>query len=110
MSWWVAFALTQSIEMPLYVWGTRDAELPVPWRVAIAFGASALTHPVVWFVLPGLLMPRLGYWGFFAVAETFAVVAEALYLRAFGIENPWRLALLANVASASTGLVLHALR
>lgn len=106
MSWITAFVLTQVIELPIYAWGTRDAGLSVPWRLWIAFGASAVTHPVVWFVLRPQLSPALGFEGFFLVAETFAVVAEALYLRAFGIARPWSLALAANATSASAGLLL----
>lgn len=109
MSWWTAFALTQAIEMPIYGVGSRGSGLTVAWRIAIAFGASAITHPVVWFVLPGPLTPMLGYWGYFAVAEGFAFVAEALYLRAFDLERPWLWAFAANATSASTGLVIHAL-
>lgn len=106
MSWWVAFALTQAIEMPVYWLGTRKDALEPGWRLVAMFGPSALTHPMVWFGLRGL-EPALGFWGYFAVAETFAVVAEALYLRAFGVASPWRLALLANATSAGIGLLIH---
>lgn len=109
MSWWVGFALTQAIEMPIYLLGMRRSAFPLAWRVGIAFGASALTHPIVWFVLPELLEARWGYWTFVAIAEVFAVVAEALYLRALKIEGAWGLSLVANAASALTGLVLHQL-
>lgn len=104
MSWWVAFALTQAVEVPIYLLGTRGTELSVPWRLAIAFGTSAVTHPIVWFVLVGLREP-LGYWGYVAVAEAFAVGVEAIYLRAFGVPRAGWLALGANAASVSVGLL-----
>lgn len=104
MSWWAAFALTQAIEVPIYVLGTRNAALPLPWRIAVGFGASALTHPVVWFVLRALEAP-LGFAAYFAVAETFAVLAEALYLRAFALPRPLWLAAIANGTSAGAGLL-----
>lgn len=105
MTWPVAFALSQLLEMPVYWWGTRNSELSAGMRLGVGFGATALTHPFVWFVFPVLMLHS--YVLFFVVAETFAVVAEALYLRAFGIAHPWRLALAANVFSASVGLLLQ---
>lgn len=110
MTWGTAFLLTQAIEMPIYGLGTRDSGLSVAWRVAVGFGASALTHPIVWFVLRELLEARLGFWAYFAVAETFAVVVEALYLRWFEVRRPWALSLVANGTSASVGLLLWAVR
>ena len=106
MSWATAFVLTQATELPVYWWGTRDAALSPAWRLAIGLGASAVTHPVVWFVLRGWLSPWLGFAAFFLIAETFAVGVEALYLRSFGVPHPWRLSLVANTTSASIGLLL----
>ena len=106
MTWLGAFLLTQAIELPIYVRGTRHADLSVPWRLAIGFGASAVTHPVVWFVLREHLSPFVGFPVIFGLAETFAVVTEALYLRAFGVPRPWGLSLLANATSASIGLLV----
>lgn len=102
----MAFLLTESIEVPLYLYGMRG-DSPLHWRLAAAFGASAVTHPAVWFVFPALSLP---YWAYFAIAETFAVVVEWLYLRAFGVPNALLLSLLANATSAGVGLILHALR
>ncbi|MCA9493541.1 MAG: hypothetical protein KC621_26600 [Myxococcales bacterium] len=110
MTWGTAFLLTQLVEMPIYAIGTRDSELSVPWRVAVAFGASALTHPIVWFVLRDLLEQRLGFWAYFAIAETFAVLVEALYLRWFEIRRALLWSLVANGTSASVGLLLWAVR
>jgi hypothetical protein len=104
MSWWTAFALTQAIEIPLYLLGMRGSALTLGWRLAAAFGASALTHPVVWFVLPEL---GLSVWPYFVLAETFAVVTEWIYLRAFEIPRPAVLSLTTNATSATVGLLLH---
>ena len=76
MSWATAFVLTQATELPVYWWGTRDAALSPAWRLAIGLGASAVTHPVVWFVLRGWLSPWLGFAAFFLIAETFALGNE----------------------------------
>ena len=45
--WAFAFVFTQIIEVPIYMRGLRVGPLK-------AFGASALTHRVVWFVIPAL--------------------------------------------------------
>lgn len=104
MTWVQAFLITQALEVPVYLLGTRGSRLSWPLRVGVALGASALTHPAVWFVLPPLLEPRLGWWGFFAVAESFAVLAEWGYLRAFDVERPLGLSAAANGVSLTFGL------
>jgi hypothetical protein len=92
--WLLAFAFTQAIEIPLY--RRAGASLPV------AFGASALTHPLVWFAFPRLPLP----WGWMVFwAELFAVLAEALWLRAFRVPRPLPWSLAANLASLSLGLL-----
>lgn len=121
--WIGAFFFTQAIEVPIYVRALRRGAEPRPTlgrAAAVAFGASAITHPVVWFVMPGLAdaifraMLRAGlralvasegfrFVAFGALAEGFAVAVEALYLRAFRAPRPLLLAFLANLASASAG-------
>jgi hypothetical protein len=105
MSWLVAFAFTQAFEVPIYLWVMRRqaVELSTLGRLLVAFGASALTHPIVWFVLPRL-QSTLGYWGYVAVAEVFAVLVEAAYVARFGVERALLWAFVANAASASIGL------
>ena len=106
MTWPVAFGLTLLVEAPLYLFATRGQNLRPLTRLAAAVGTSALTHPFVWFVFPPLLIPVAGWLAYFVVAETFAVVVEALYLRALRIERPWAISLGANATSASIGLLL----
>jgi hypothetical protein len=103
MSWLSAFAVTQLIEVPIYLLCMQRQAFDARWptRLLIAFGASAFTHPIVWFVLPRL---GLSYWSYVALAETFAVLAEAFYLGRFGIRRPALWALLANATSAGLGL------
>lgn len=108
-AWLKAFILTQLIEMPVYVmalqrWG-KCPRTP-PKNFLIAFGASLVTHPFVWFVFPQTLMP-IGYGVYFIVAESFAVVVEAIYLKKFGLSSPWCFSLLANGLSASVGLLIN---
>jgi hypothetical protein len=94
--WLFAFACTQAVEVPLYLRATGS------WRVS--FGASALTHPVVWFVFPFLPLP---YWQMVGCAEVFAVVVEAGWLSWHRVARPGATSLLANGASFAAGLVLR---
>lgn len=131
-AWFSAFMFTQALEVPIYLVALRgraDArgELLPPeslrWRLGFAFLASMATHPYVWFVFPYVFTsgpwkaavaawPVLGAWRyavFFAVAESFAVLAEGLLLRALRVPRALLWALLANTSSAGLGLLLRAL-
>jgi hypothetical protein len=103
--WLLAFALTQAIEVPLYA-----VFLKLPWRLrcAAAFGASALTHPYVWFILPPLLVPKLGYWGYVALVEVLVVIVEAAVFLCLGVprRRAFLVALAANALSFLAGLLL----
>lgn len=105
--WLVAFAATQAVEVPIYLLALRQH----PWRqrLWVAFMASAITHPIAW-ALGLVLRPFLVH---VIVAETFAVVVEALWLRRHGVPRaPWW-ALTANAASVAAFIagrsLLHAL-
>ncbi len=100
--WAAAFAFTQMAEIPIYRHGLRSSFLR-------SFGASAITHPIVWYVVvesgwraPWLLRTGLG--------EAFAISVEAAY---FGLSFGWKKGLLwsaiANGASFAVGLVGYAL-
>ncbi|MBW2526753.1 MAG: hypothetical protein JRI23_21400 [Deltaproteobacteria bacterium] len=105
--WLAAFVFTQVCECPIYVVAQRGSPRRTVVKLALAFGASALTHPVVWFVIPWLWYDVLGarsYWGMAGVAETFAVAAEGLYFRQLGVRRPWLWALGANLTSVTLGL------
>ena len=95
-AWLIAFGLTQVLEVPVYTRVTT---------VKTAFLASALTHPVVWFVFPLLPLP---YGVMVFAAEVFAVVVEALWLRWNGVPRALLWSFLANAFSASVGLALRA--
>lgn len=96
-AWLTAFLFTQLVEIPIYAVFLRV-------RLPAAFGASAITHPVVWFVIfPYVPLP---YLGLIALAETFAIVVEAGYFRVLlGRPRVWPWALAANGASFATGLL-----
>jgi hypothetical protein len=106
LRWFVAFAFTQIVEIPLWTLALRrwsERRRPTATNVAIAFGASALTHPIVWFGFPRLVPHH--YLVMVALAEAFAVIAEALYTRAFGLRRAFWVSLVVNGASAGLGLL-----
>ncbi len=100
-AWLAAFAFTQLVEVPIYAVALRT-------RVLTAFGASAITHPVVWFVIfPFVPLP---YLGLAAVAEAFAVLAEGAYFWVLlRRRRVWLWALVANAASCGLGLLSRSL-
>lgn len=116
MRWLEAFLFTQAVEIPIWVVALlravrRDAGPGVADRptvlhaILIAFGASAITHPIVWFGFK-LLTPFIGYWPMVACAETFAVVAEALYMRGEGVRRAYLWSVAANGASFGLGVLI----
>ncbi len=105
-SWARAFALTQLVELPLYLWLLSGLSI---WRrLGFGFAASALTHPWLWFILPNWLLRPLGYWGYVAVGEGLVVLTEAALLKV--VCPSWRralaIALLANGCSFGVGLLV----
>ena len=114
LRWCFAFALTQIVECPVYVFGFGA-------NVRLAFAASTITHPIaslllpeVWRLVyiaaigraPALALSQIAYLAVGgAIAETFAVVAEAwLFQHCAGW--PVRRALLASlVANGSSVLI-----
>jgi hypothetical protein len=112
LRWLAAFALTEIVEVPIY-WRAlaRSPETrvqPPAVRFAIAFGASLLTHPFVWFVFPRLHL-GLTYIERSLLSELFAWGFETLWFRFFGLERAWLWSLAANSASVAVGLSIRAL-
>jgi len=97
-AWFVAFAFTQIVEVPIYSRGLRCSLLT-------AFGASAITHPIVWF---GFFTPawHASYMTKLVAAELFAWLAEAAYFRfIFKRKNALLWSLVANASSLGLGLL-----
>ena len=110
--WLIAFVITQVVECAVY---TRGFGV----RLGVAFGASAITHPVVCFVIPklweamylaailrgaGELSPTAYFVTYGALAESFAVVVEAFYLLRVARLAPRRALLASVAANAASGL------
>jgi hypothetical protein len=116
--WPFAFALTEIVEMPIWIWAlSRFAgSMSVPRRVELAFLASMLTHPWVWFVFPqlhpaleALGLSRAASWNavLFA-AEIFAWLVEAWLLSRFGLTRALTWSAIANAASYGVGRIVWA--
>ena len=105
-TWLLAFLITQAIEVPIYTIALRHRGLSTASLLGV--GASACSHPLVWFVIQPLMLPRADYIAFVITAEVFAWAAEALYLRMASV--PWRsslwISLVANSVSVTLGMVL----
>jgi hypothetical protein len=96
-AWAIAFLFTQMVEVPIYAVGLRVGLLP-------AFGASAITHPVLWFaIFPHL---HLSYFWLIVVGESFAFLVEAAYFAwLFHRRRALLWSALANAASFSAGML-----
>ena len=108
----IALLLTLTIEIPIVAVGlARWYRVPAALGVPVAAAASLLTHPVVWFVLPGLLTPSIGGPGYLLVAEGFAWLVEGAIFWLVTRRDPvglLLLSLLANLASFMAGGLLRA--
>lgn len=103
--WLFAFLFTQAIEVPIYRKTLRCG-------YDVAFGASAITHPIVWFLIPGIgqNLLRLSRPEMNIFAELFTWLVETAYfailLRRHRVAG-WTL--LANSASYTSGLIAYRL-
>lgn len=96
--WLTAFLITQAIEAPICWWAARS--LPTWQRATYALGASAITHPILWFCLP---WDTVSYGHLVVAGESFVVIVEGLWGRLWGVPRPWLISLIANAASVILG-------
>lgn len=108
MPWLYIFCLTYLLELPVYLILTRRVLRP-HLGLLVCLGLNLLTHPLVWFVLPGAIESQVHY---VLVAEAFAVLTEGIALVALARWRRWEgwpwlsligLAFLANAWSAAVG-------
>ena len=100
--WPGAFLLTQLVEAPIYFRAARA--LPLLKRTPYAFGASTLTHPIIWCCLPWETMP---YATLLMIAECFAIAVEGLWGCCWRVPRPWLTSLVANAISLISGIVIR---
>lgn len=106
-NWLRAFGLTLSIELPIAAWMLATVEPGMARRIGGVVIANLVTHPLVWFLFPGL---ALGWAARFAASEAWAFLAEtAVYVIVWPSLRLRRAALVslaANGASALAGLIV----
>ncbi len=120
--WSIAFALTQLVETPLYVYAqsvrtkttaellpSPDAVRPLRERIALAFIASAMTHPLLWFVFWPLASSAFSYSTTVFLGEALVMFIEGSLFVVFGLPRPYVWAILVNTASVIVGLVVREL-
>jgi hypothetical protein len=105
VNWLRAFGLTLVVEIPIAAPLLSIAEPCLARRLAVIALANLTTHPLVWFVFPGL---TLGPGARLALSEGWAVATElAIYLLVWPALRFRRAALAslaANGASFAVGL------
>ena len=102
----IALLLTLAIEIPIVAFGlARWYRVPAARGASIGAVASLLTHPIVWFALPGLLSPAVGGLGYLLAAEGFAWLVEAGIFWLATRRDPVRPLLLSLVANAGSFVV-----
>lgn len=106
-NWLRAFGLTVLIELAVALPLLAAAERSLARRAGAVIAANLATHPLVWFLFPGL---AFGRWTQFGLSEAWAVLAEiAVYRLVWPALRPTRAALVsltANTASCLLGLLL----
>lgn len=108
MTWIMAFTLTQVIEITAGLLFWKDREVSVFRKIGILFGASLITHPMVWFIFPQIREEGgYSYGEYLLMAESYAYSVEALYYYAFRIKHPIWLSVIANSCSFLTGVILY---
>ncbi len=108
LRWLWAFVFTELVETGIYVHALPSR--PLRERLAIGLGASAITHPIVWYVIPDVTQSLgLTWWPTVAIAEVFAVLIETGWLASFGVRRAFFWSLAANMTSFSLGLFGYAI-
>ena len=108
MTWPIAFLLTQLTEITigLFLWkeiSKRKAALYI-------FCASAITHPIVWFVIPQIAdEQQWSYHTYVLVAETYAYGVEILWYYILKAPRPILLSCAANTGSFLLGVLIHSI-
>jgi len=105
--WLRAFAVTLLAEIPVATPLLAGVEKRIARRIAIVIVANLATHPLVWFLFPGLAAGRglrlalSEAWAFAAELAIYMLIWPALRLRRAALVS-----LLANGASVAAGLAL----
>ena len=101
--WLRAFALTTLVELAIVIPWMRQNEPKVSRRLGAVLLVNLATHPLVWFLFPGLL---ISYPMSVALSEVWAVLGEAAaYALIWPALGPRRAALLSLAANGGSFLI-----
>lgn len=118
LNWIPALLATVVLEAPFWMWARRGAARAVD--VVHVVTPSLVTHPVVWFVSPVVVVvvpmcqpdPMACYPAQIAIAELFAIAVEAAWWQSLSNDR-WRRAIGISVAangfSVAAGYALRAM-
>jgi len=105
--WLRAFAITLVAEIPIATPLLAAVERSVGRRIAIVVVANLATHPLVWFLFPGLAFGKPVR---FALSEAWAVLAEIVVYKlvwsSLRLRRAALISLAANAASVAVGFAL----
>lgn len=105
-NWLRAFGLTLLVELAIALPLLAPVEPSRTRRASVVVVVNLATHPLVWFLFPGL---AVGSGGRLALSEAWAILAELAIYRlvwpALSLRRAALVAVAANVASLVAGLV-----
>jgi hypothetical protein len=106
-NWLRAFGLTLLVEIPIAVTLLGRVEPKLARRIWVVVVANLATHPLVWFLFPGLAAGRAARIG---LSEAWAIIAELAIYRlvwpSLQLRRAAVVSLAANGASVAVGLAL----
>jgi hypothetical protein len=108
--WLAAFLITLAIETPVVIVLARRDEPDLIRLGLLVLFANLATHPLVWYVISQLWL--VGTLSYIVIAESWAVVAEAVFyavtVRALTARRAVVIAVVANAASFLAGRAIGA--
>ena len=99
--WKLAFLITLLIEMPIYFLFMK-VKASVHEKIFLSFAPTGITHPLLWFLVP---WGEYDYSMLVVTGELAVFLIEGLYLKMMRVENPFLIALIANLISCLSSFV-----
>ena len=109
MNWIMAFSITQVVEITVGSLFWKDEDISTKRKCLTIFGASLITHPMVWFVFPNIQHEGgFSYEEYLLMAEGYAYSVEAFYYYVVKVKRPILLSIATNTCSFLLGLLIYA--
>ena len=108
MNWITAFTITQVLEISVGNIFWKDTNVSRAKKILILFGASLITHPMVWFVFSDIRNDGgFSYYEYLFMAESYAYGIEAWYYYILKVKRPVLLSIITNTCSFCAGLLIY---